>query len=240
MNIIIVGGGNAAKEFIEIFSGDEEVKIVGVADINRNAVGMVCARRLGIMTTNNMETMISRHDVDVVLEVTGNMRVRQDIIKFMREEQDIISAGAAQMMFNLLTRQMRKRNLTIADEIVDLSEELVGAIGQVDSTANDIEIILKDNLMLALNAQIEAAHIGESGATFSVIAERLQELFTDIQKSLKNINNSSKQSHKLLNHLDDTERKLREMEMEKSTEEQGAEYPSYIPTETVGTRSRIT
>jgi len=58
------------------------------------------------MTPNNMETMISRHEVDVVLEVTGNVKVRQDIIKMMRKDQDIISTGAAQMMFNLMTRQI--------------------------------------------------------------------------------------------------------------------------------------
>ena len=35
INIILIGGGKAAKDLLEIFIGDKEVKIVGMIDVTK-------------------------------------------------------------------------------------------------------------------------------------------------------------------------------------------------------------
>jgi len=209
MNVIFVGGGRVAKELLDVFSGDEEVKILSVIDLDNDAVGMIRARELGIATSNSMEQVIQRPEVSVILEVTGSIKVRQEIVGMIREDQDIISAGAARMMNNFLTRQAKMKNLSIADEISSLKSHMGTTINTIDEVAEEIEKILKDNRVLAFNARIEATRLGEAGAAFSIIGEKLQDLILDIQKAVNNINDSSSQNHQLLEHLEETEEKLR-------------------------------
>lgn len=216
MNIVFIGGGNAAKELLEIFIDDNSVNILSVVDLNYEATGMLYARNMGISTSTDMDEVIKRMDVNVILEVTGNAKVRKRIIELMREDQDIITADAARMMYGLMCKQAIERNSNIADEIIKLSSHLVNVIKSIDKTSHEIKKILNISQIITLNTQIEAAHIGEEGRTFRVIGERLQDMFEDIKKALDTINQSSQDGHSSLKLLEETEKNLRTMDKKKN------------------------
>ena len=210
--ILLVGGGKAAAELLDFLSQDSSIQIKAVVDLNAEAEGMVKARSLGISTGSAMEVMVQRRDVDVIFELTGNSNVRKTLIGLMRGDQEIISAGAARLMSGLMQRQAEAQNHRIAGDITRLRERMATAITQVDRIARQAGQILKDNQMLAINAQIEAAHMGEAGASFAVIGERLQRLFNDLSSSLGHIKAASDENHALLGDLKSTELRLTEME----------------------------
>lgn len=83
LNIAIVGGGKACKAVLDMFEARHIVRanIVGVADINENAVGFKYAQEKGISTTKDYRDFYKFKDLNLVVEVTGDDNVRADIIR---------------------------------------------------------------------------------------------------------------------------------------------------------------
>ena len=84
-SIAIVGGGNVCKEILKIiFSGDfsdQRPKIIGVADIDDQAEGLRYARDMGIFTTRDYTQFYAAKDLDLIIELTKDDRLRETIKK---------------------------------------------------------------------------------------------------------------------------------------------------------------
>ena len=81
-------------------------------------------------------------------------------------------AGSRTTLEDLMDRILRDSEtctrLIETTECLEKLKQIVRALGDVDQIASD-------NLMLALNARIEAVHIGERGAGFGIVAQELKE-----------------------------------------------------------------
>ena len=79
-NIAIIGGGRVCKEILKIVLSDifsnKMISIVGVADINNKAVGLLYAKKKGIYTTNNYNDLFKIKDVNPIIELTGDNLVQ--------------------------------------------------------------------------------------------------------------------------------------------------------------------
>ncbi|MGD8258807.1 MAG: PAS domain-containing sensor histidine kinase, partial [Desulfobacterales bacterium] len=66
-NIAIIGGGRFCKNILELFHSehfkDSHPTILGVADVNNQAEGIVFARELGIATTNDYRDLFQLEDL---------------------------------------------------------------------------------------------------------------------------------------------------------------------------------
>jgi len=84
-SIAIVGGGNVCKEILKIiFSGDfsdQRPKIIGVADIDDQAEGLRYARDMGIFTTRDYTQFYATKNLDLIIELTKDDRLRETIKK---------------------------------------------------------------------------------------------------------------------------------------------------------------
>jgi PAS domain S-box-containing protein len=84
-NIAIVGGGNVCKEILQIiFSedfSDQRPKIIGVADIDDQAEGLRYARDMGVFTTHDYKQFYAAKDLDLIIELTKDDRLREAIKK---------------------------------------------------------------------------------------------------------------------------------------------------------------
>ena len=81
--IAIVGGGRVCKAILEIvlggnFSG-KKVKILGVADINKKAEGLVYAKDKGIYTTLDYKKLYQKEELDLIIELTGDDTVLEEL-----------------------------------------------------------------------------------------------------------------------------------------------------------------
>jgi len=211
MNIVLVGGGKAAVTLLNYFSSVQDIRVVGVVDLRQGAPGILLAKQLGIETTSKMEDMLGRPDVDVVIEITGVPKVRQAVIDMLRPDQEVMSAGCAKMMCDMIDAQIH-RNTSVAEEISvqfeDLTRRLRTAIQSIDSALQDIDDVLRDIELVTINARIEAARAGEAGRAFSVVVEEMQRLVTNIRNAMNSISHTSEESHKTLENLHNTEDNL--------------------------------
>jgi PAS domain S-box-containing protein len=84
MNIAIVGGGSKCLYLMNLIESHQfhvfSPKIVGVADVNNDAVGMAEARKRGLCVTNDYNDFFNRDDIDLIIELTGNIDVYNDIL----------------------------------------------------------------------------------------------------------------------------------------------------------------
>jgi len=81
-NIAVVGGGRVCKAMLKIVMGKnfhQKMAILGVADINEQAEGLVYAREKGIFTTLNYRELYNIEGLDLIIEVTGDDRLLEEI-----------------------------------------------------------------------------------------------------------------------------------------------------------------
>jgi PAS domain S-box-containing protein len=105
MNIAVVGGGIRCRELIKIIKTHTFKKmspqIIGVADINVAAPGFVLARESGLFVTQNYNDFFDRDDIDLIIELTGNMDVYNDIIKKKKRRVRAIASGTAMLFWEI-------------------------------------------------------------------------------------------------------------------------------------------
>ena len=111
--IIIIGAGKGGRALIEFFLTDPTVEIVMVVDINESAPGMKLAQEADLQTsTRYKEVMLNREvSYDIVVEVTGEDWVHQEILAVKPEEVRMISGAASRFLWALLEERSNNRYL---------------------------------------------------------------------------------------------------------------------------------
>ena len=208
MNIVIIGGGKASVVIINHFVNNKEVRIIGICDLDETAEGVIQAKKHGILTSNKIEEMVSRSDVNMVIELTGEPKVRQMCAEILRKDQDIITFLGGQLMCSIID-SIAKSAARVANEIHHLTSKMVNVIESVDKTVINIRSILIKIQMIAINGNIEACKAGKNGAAFAVVAQHLGELVNEVDTAVEQIVASASEGHSVLNALVSAERNLR-------------------------------
>lgn len=79
----------------------ESLKIMGVSDVNVNAMGMMEARKYGIATSINYVEMISE-EIEIIIDATGNEKVFTDLREKKSKETVVIPGSMAKIMMSLI------------------------------------------------------------------------------------------------------------------------------------------
>ena len=84
-NIVIVGGGKVCRAVLAIILGknfiNHKLSILGVADINDKAEGLVYAKERGIFTTTDYKDLFSIKGLNLIIELTGDNEVLEKLKK---------------------------------------------------------------------------------------------------------------------------------------------------------------
>lgn len=99
--IAIVGGGKGGTSILKAFSGIDKFDVVGLCDINPQAPGVKLAREKGITVYSDLEPLLKIPGLDVVIEATGNARVREEIYRLKQESTTVIDSSAANILMTL-------------------------------------------------------------------------------------------------------------------------------------------
>jgi len=86
------------------------VTIVGVADLQADAPGMDLARRLQIPTTLDFRTLL-KQPLDIVVDVTGNEKVRAALEEVRAKGVELIGGLSARLMWQLIEERIRSKAL---------------------------------------------------------------------------------------------------------------------------------
>lgn len=117
LKIGIVGGGKGGYEVLTLIAKDQQrVEILGVADPNPQAQGMVLARSLGIPTLAHYGPLLDEAP-DLILELTGDQRVRGEIIHRKQPHTQIIDHIEARLFWELLRREEDRLRSKVESEI---------------------------------------------------------------------------------------------------------------------------
>jgi len=109
--IVIVGAGQGGSALIELFKDDPTVKIVAVADIDKNAPGMLLAARLGIKAITELSDLLNEKPVHLVIDVTGSRRAAKRIADIFPSETEVISGTSARFVWDLIETKKQTRDL---------------------------------------------------------------------------------------------------------------------------------
>jgi PAS domain S-box-containing protein len=122
--IAIVGGGRFCDKLLRHLLGDQfngrHPEVLGVADLNDDAAGMVYARSLGIYTCSDFREISRLEGLETIIEVTWDLDLAHTISHIKPAEVELIDHQDSRFLWDLLQLE------TIRQEALDsLSSETV-------------------------------------------------------------------------------------------------------------------
>jgi len=108
VRLAIVGAGRGGRALVELLFNDPTVRIVGVADLNSKAPGMLLAKRLKIPHTGDYRKLLRHNHVDIVIDVTKNPAISEDIAK-IAPNAEVIGGYSARLMWDMVEARIRSR-----------------------------------------------------------------------------------------------------------------------------------
>ena len=147
--IAIVGGGRFCKRLLELFHSqdfqDHPPAILGVADLNSRAQGIEYAREKGIFVTTDFMDLLRLDNLQILLELTGDVRFESIIKKKAPAGIKIINHIEARSIWSSLQvekekraalKELRQHNFQ-ADEVDVLFEKFADHMGEVVKERSD-------------------------------------------------------------------------------------------------------
>jgi signal transduction histidine kinase len=112
VNIALVGGGPACKSLIIFLETHTlhhiQINIVGVADPNEDAPGLVYARDKGIYTTRDFRDFFALEDLHLLIEITGSNDVLDEIMKTKPRHLRVMGHLSARLFWEVIELQEEK------------------------------------------------------------------------------------------------------------------------------------
>jgi len=156
MNIAIVGGGTRCRNLLDLIERHSfpeiSPKVVAVADKKDNAPGLVRARENGLFVTKDYNDFFDRDDIDLIMELTGNQDIYNDIVHKKKKTVRAVDHRIAAFLREIsvvyddqkLTRQQLKEARARCDVIMNVAiNEEVMVIGYDHRILDINETLLK-------------------------------------------------------------------------------------------------
>lgn len=116
LNMGIVGGGPGCKAIMEMIFTEKlrqlRMRVVGVADRNKDAVGCRYARGKGIYTTNDYRDLFKIEGLDLIVELTGREGLANEIAEIKPKHVRMMDHVAARLfwdVFRIEEQRMEER-----------------------------------------------------------------------------------------------------------------------------------
>ncbi|MFA4902170.1 MAG: PAS domain-containing protein [Desulfobaccales bacterium] len=120
LKTVIVGGGKGGHEVLQLIARDQHyqrrIDILGVVDLNSQAQGIILARNMGIPTFTDCSPLLESNP-DLILELTGDPRVRDKIIQQKGPGTQIIDHSKARLFWDILHREEDRLRSKVESEI---------------------------------------------------------------------------------------------------------------------------
>ena len=134
----IIGGGKSCHDLLTLLSDERltrlKMKILGVADPNPESPGMALAREMGIFTTGDFSELYALPGLNLLIELTGSLAVREQMIRTNPLQVSFIDHRGARLLWDLIQMEIEKQALQVESE---------KKLRQFLESAHDV-IIIKD------------------------------------------------------------------------------------------------
>jgi PAS domain S-box-containing protein len=142
-NFAIVGGGKFCKNLIELLFSqdfkDEGFSILGVADVNPRAEGLLHAGKMGIFTTDDFRDLYPLKNLHFILELTGDVRLAAELFRTKPDGINLIDHVDSRTLWTSLQVKKEKRKAmkvlrrksSGTDRIDELFEQFADRLAEV-------------------------------------------------------------------------------------------------------------
>jgi methyl-accepting chemotaxis protein len=165
----IVGGGRRGLQIFHLFTQSSCSRVVFVVDLQSTAPAVTEAKKTGIQTYTDVRAALNTR-VDYIFEVTGQPEVIEILSKSKDASTRLFTHDMAQVILMVMDENDQKvKNQSVA-EIQEIKTEISQHLDRLGNMVENIKDITSDMNMLAINARVEAARVGDAGKGFAVVA----------------------------------------------------------------------
>jgi len=105
MKVAILGGGKGGTILLDLLTQLPGVDVVGIADKDPAAPGLKRARSLNIPVTEHATDLIANHDVNLLIDVTGDPGLPPLIAAHKGPRVEVLGGAAARLLWNLVQHE---------------------------------------------------------------------------------------------------------------------------------------
>ncbi len=154
LNIAIVGGGKDVADFLRLAEtlvfGGYRFKVVGIANLNPDAEGVQLAREQGVeIITTDYREFFSLPDLHMIVELTGDEKVRADIERSKPPHIRLVDPLGASLFWELYRAQQ-----AIIGQRTELREQVEAERARLSRIFNSLpdEILVLDTDLVVQDA----------------------------------------------------------------------------------------
>ena len=194
-NIAIVGGGRFCKNLIALLSGDDfkdqGLSILGVADVNDRAEGLVYAAQMGIFTTRNFKDLYQLKNLQLIMELTGDAGLAGVLNQTKPDGIQIIDHVDSRTIWTSLQVEQAKRKAFKAlrqhhygvENIDSLFEQFADRLGEVITERSNRYVEIERELIESEEALSQIIE----GSTIPTFVINKDHVVTHWNKAMENL-----------------------------------------------------
>ena len=121
LNLAIVGGGRTCKFLLKFLERKIfpflDIKLVGVCDIDPEAVGLKLAKEMGIYTTDSFSDLLAIKDLDWVIELAMSREVLLELIRLRPKGVGVLEHNVSKLLRHLFEMDQKLKSTEQQAEI---------------------------------------------------------------------------------------------------------------------------
>ena len=211
MKILLIGAGKGGSALLSILYEDKDIEIIGVVDNNPDAEALKIARQLNIPAYTRYENLIKRDDLDVIIDVTKNIRVLTDIVKNKAINTEILGGLSAKLIWSLVEERKKKEEeiqkslseqkalyrigimLSSARELNEVFQTIVrsgleitnspaGSLALYDAEKNELELTAVHGFSPEFSSKATRWKVRPGGLTSKILSQKQPVVVPDISE----------------------------------------------------------
>ncbi|MFH2202055.1 MAG: ATP-binding protein [Elusimicrobiota bacterium] len=128
--VIIVGAGKRGAALLALLQKVSEIEVVGIADIDANAPGMIMARSLGVRTSSDAVSFIKSVEAKQIIDATGSAEVHEQLARSKPSDAELISGRTAATIGSVVAKcleaeRSHRRAKEYAEQLLDITPSAI-------------------------------------------------------------------------------------------------------------------
>jgi signal transduction histidine kinase len=121
INVVILGAGKGGAALLDLFARSPGVEVVGVADKDPRAPGLLRAQSLNIPTSPDVAEVLARDKASLIVDVTGDPNIAPFIAKHKPRGAQVLDGATARLLLHLVQHEARMQaQLFQADKLATI------------------------------------------------------------------------------------------------------------------------